>query len=200
MAIHQYILIFYVLIYILFHLPFDILMLIKKKSAKYPNAPFESFFEGFFFVVPSLGFWFYLFIAPLYSLIKKQNIFNFEYFPDRIILWLRIFGAILLSVGLLIACLGRIGRNFYLARETPILATNWGHVIVRHPEYFMYITGFIGLPLLTLQIFLLPLLFGIWGYIRTIKHEEDLLIQTFGLEYQEYMKKVGALFPKFRKN
>ena len=59
----NYVLISYLIIYLLFHLPFDIIMLIKKDHAKYPNSPFESFFEGFFLVVPSLGFWFYLFGA-----------------------------------------------------------------------------------------------------------------------------------------
>lgn len=107
-------------------------------------------------------------------------------------------GLVLLSVGLLIECLGRIGRGAYLARNESKLATNWGHSIVRHPSYFMYITGFIGLPLASLSPYLLILLIGIPGYILTTIHEEKVLKEAFGEKFTKYKKKVGMLFPKIK--
>ena len=119
--------------------------------------------------------------------------------PPSIQFPLVISGIIITSIGLIVGCLGRIGRGAYLRKDEATLATNWGHAIVRHPEYFMYITGFIGLPLVALSPYLLILLIGIPGYVITAKNEEEVLIEAFGEGYLDYIKKVGRFFPKLRK-
>jgi len=193
----------YLITYLLFHLPFDITMLIKKKDVKYPSPPFENFLQGFLVVVPSIILWFIITIAPILSLISQINLILFDY--DDIILpivplLIRFVGALILSIGLIVECLGRISRGTYLANEKPILSTTLGHAIVRHPSYFLYITGFIGLPLITLNPYLLLLLFGIKGYVSLTDSEEKALIEYFGTSYEIYMLKVGKLFPKIKKN
>jgi len=64
-------------------------------------------------------------------------------------------------------------------------------MILRHPSYSHYITGFIGIPLITFNPILLLLLFGIYGYLSVTTTEEEALIAHFGQEYIEYMEKVG---------
>lgn len=100
--------------------------------------------------------------------------------------------------GLIISCLGRIGRGLYLAKDREVISMKWGHRIARYPEYLFYITGFLGLPLITLNPLLLILTFGVIGYISFTNTEEEALIAHFGEEYITYMKKVGKLFPKIK--
>ncbi|MHA1345291.1 MAG: methyltransferase family protein [Candidatus Heimdallarchaeaceae archaeon] len=102
-------------------------------------------------------------------------------------------------LGLIVGCLGRIDRGVYLSKDEPVLATKLGHAIVRHPSYFLYITGFIGLPLASFSPYLLLLLFGIPGYLITIKYEEEGLLEFFGEEYIEYCENVGKIIPKIRR-
>ena len=85
-----------------------------------------------------------------------------------------------------------------MARDERKLATSLGHAVVRHPEYFMYVICFVSLFLVTLSPYLLPLLLGIPGYISISIKEEKTLLQHFENEYEEYMKKVGRFFPKFK--
>jgi len=176
----------------------DVYMLLKRNSPPYPNPSFSSFFVGFSVVVPTLFFWFYLFFAPIFFLAKGLNLYRFS-FSYPIELSLMIIGIALMSIGLVIACLGRIARGAYLAKNEKKLIISLGHAIVRHPEYFMYIISFFALPLITLSPYTLILLIGIPGYIALTKIEEKALLAAFGDEYKKYMKRVGRFFPKFSK-
>ena len=105
----------------------------------------------------------------------------------------------IIFLGSIVGCLGRISRGVYLSKDEPELATKWGHAIVRHPSYFLYITGFVGLPLVTFSPYLLILLFGIPGYLITIKYEEEGLLEFFDEKFIEYRENVGKIIPKIRK-
>ncbi|MBY9000768.1 MAG: hypothetical protein KGD64_07645 [Candidatus Heimdallarchaeota archaeon] len=107
-------------------------------------------------------------------------------------------GSIFMFLGLVVGCLGRISRGIYLSKNGPKLATKWGHAIVRHPSYFLYITGFVGLPLVAFSPYLLILIFGVPGYLITIKHEEEGLLDYFDEEYIEYCENVGKIIPKIK--
>ena len=189
----------YVLVYVVFHIPFDLSMLIKKGKASYPTPSFESTLEGLSVVLSSCLFWLYLIASPIIVLSSGKNIFVLDNIPEKIQLPFVIVGIIFMSVGLIIGCLGRIGRGTYLARDKPKLATNWGHAIVRHPSYFLYITGFLGIPFAAFSPYLFILYLGIPGYLITTKLEEDVLIEAFGDEYKKYQEKVGRLFFKIKK-
>jgi protein-S-isoprenylcysteine O-methyltransferase Ste14 len=189
----------FILIYGLVHLPLDLLMLVKKTNIHYPNPKFRNTWIGFFFIVPSLAFWFYLIIMPIISLVTARNFYTIIPIPTLIQDTLRIIGCMSLNIGLFVACLGRIGRGLYLTKTEPKLATNWGHSIVRHPSYFMYILSFVALPLLTLDPLTFWLWIGIFAYNIVAKDEETALLAHFGSEYEDYMLRVGRFFPKFKK-
>ena len=189
----------YLATYVLIHFPFDIIMLAKKGKASYPTPNFKSTLESLSVVVSSVLFWFYLVFSPAVVLASGKNIFALETVPEKIQLPFVIIGIIIMSVGLIIGCLGRIGRGIYLARDEAKLSINWGHAIVRHPSYFLYITGFIGIPFAAFSPYLFILYLGIPGYIITAKSEEEVLIETFGEEYINYQEKVGKLFIKIRR-
>lgn len=185
-------------VYFLTHIPLDIYMLIKKGKVSYPSTSFGSFLEGASVFLSTVFFWLYIIIAPILYF-TKGILFLTVYFLPVVQFILVIVGMFLMTIGSIIASLGRIGRGAYLAKDKPKLATKWGHAIVRHPEYFMYIVGFVGLPLVALSPYLLILVLGIPGYIIAAKIEERVLIDEFGEEYENYMKRVGRFFPKIKK-
>ncbi|MBD3193967.1 MAG: hypothetical protein GF317_02860 [Candidatus Lokiarchaeota archaeon] len=200
-AIVSWILWIYLGIYVLFHIPIDILMLIRRKEAEYPNPDFKNNIQAVLFILPSFIFWLYLLGAPIlffYYGISFYGHLIYLLFHSFLSWFLQICGLLIMSFGLIISCLGRIGRGLYLAKNKEEISMKWGHRIVRHPEYLFYITGFLGLPLLTLNPILLILISGIIGYISFTDTEEKALINHFGKEYKSYMKKVGKLFPKIK--
>ena len=185
-------------VYFITHIPIDIYMLIKKGKVSYPSTSFNSILEGISVFFSTVLFWLYIIIAPILYL-TKDILFLTVQIPSIVQLISVIFGMILMAIGLIIASLGRIGRGAYLAKDEPKLATKWGHAIVRHPEYFMYIVSFVGLPFVALSPYLLVLLLGIPGYIIAAIIEEKVLTKEFGEEYKNYVQKVGRFLPKIRK-
>ncbi|MHA1519822.1 MAG: methyltransferase family protein [Promethearchaeota archaeon] len=194
--------------YILSHAPLDLIMLCRKKLARYPSPNFPKIHDAFFYTIASYLFLLYIYIAPLIAYSKGVDIYSTIALPSplsyslsySILLalsnFIRIIGMVIMAVGVFLAILGRFGRGLYLNHENPRLTTTWGHRIIRHPEYFMYITGFIGLPLLTLNYWLIILVVGILPYYRIAKYEENGLIVLFGEEFIDYQQKVGMFFPK----
>jgi protein-S-isoprenylcysteine O-methyltransferase Ste14 len=173
-------------------------MLIKKGKAKYPRPSFNSVLESISVFFSTLFFWGYLILSPILSR-TEEMLFLTDYLTFELQLALVSIGMLLMTYGIIIASLGRIGRGVYLSKNEPHLATNWGHAIVRHPEYTMYIVCFIGLPFVSLSPYLLIFLLGIPGYIITTRKEEEELIEEFGDEYKLYMQKVGRFFPRRKK-
>jgi protein-S-isoprenylcysteine O-methyltransferase Ste14 len=84
-------------------------------------------------------------------------------------------------------------------REQHTLVTEGIYRRVRHPMYLSlwllvlaqamilpnYVAGFSGL---------LP--FGILYFLR-VRNEEAMMVEHFGAQYEQYMKRTGRLFPKF---
>jgi len=195
--------IFYMLLYLIVHLPFDISMIFKRGGANYPSPPFKNALQGICFVIPSILFWGYITIIPLVSIFLHADLYSLpilNFIPLVVKLTSQLIGLIIASIGLIIDVLGRIGRGTYLKNSKPVLSTTWGHAIVRHPSYFHYITGFVSLPLITFNPILLILLIGIYGYLSVINTEEHALIEYFGEDYIKYRDKVGKIFPKIRKS
>lgn len=119
-------------------------------------------------------------------------------FPD----WTRWFG-----IGLGLLCVAGIYWLFSSIGSgiTPVSATRKEHKLstngiyrwVRHPLYSIGSTFIISFGLIS-DIWLI-ILFGILAFIamavRTPKEEANL-IEKFGDEYREYMKRTGRFFPK----
>jgi len=83
-------------------------------------------------------------------------------------------------------------------REKHELITRGIYGYIRHPMYASQWLWVIAQPLL-LQNWLagwLDLFVFILFYTLRVRAEEKLMIDTFGDQYRDYMKKVGAVFPK----
>ncbi|NIQ07584.1 MAG: isoprenylcysteine carboxylmethyltransferase family protein, partial [Candidatus Korarchaeota archaeon] len=67
---------------------------------------------------------------------------------------------------------------------------------IRHPSYLGYFLMFFGIfALWPNGLTLIPLV-AVPGYYSLTFVEEKLLIQRFGEEYLEYMRKTGRFLPK----
>ena len=85
-------------------------------------------------------------------------------------------------------------------QENHKLITTGPYRRVRHPMYlgiFVYTIGlcFISIDVLVILFFV----FSIWINYRRIPSEEQMMIDQFGEEYIEYMKRTGKLIPSMRR-
>jgi protein-S-isoprenylcysteine O-methyltransferase Ste14 len=86
-------------------------------------------------------------------------------------------------------------------REDHKLITTGPYRYVRHPMYLGVFTYTIGLMMISLDVLVILLFaFTIWVNYRRIPREEQMLIQEFGDEYLEYIKRSGRLLPKLRRD
>ena len=127
------------------------------------------------------------------SFILKYSTFLAVYIP----LYVRIpLGVIVLGIALYFAKEGH-DVVFGEVREQPEIIRKGVFGRVRHPLYFAAILLYMGLILFTCSI----LSFMIWVVIILFynfiaKHEEGLLLDKFGTDYQDYMKQVPRWIPK----
>lgn len=92
---------------------------------------------------------------------------------------------------------------FAEVREKPIVIRNGVFSIVRHPIYLGAILFYLSL----LAVFFSTVAFFVWViiilfYIYLCKHEEKLLIEKFGSDYEQYKLETPMLLPRLirRKN
>lgn len=86
-------------------------------------------------------------------------------------------------------------------QEDHKLITTGPYKRVRHPMYLGIFVYTIGLCIISLDILvMLFFVFTIWVNYRRIPSEEQMMIERFGDEYLEYMKRTGRLFPSIRSN
>jgi protein-S-isoprenylcysteine O-methyltransferase Ste14 len=86
-------------------------------------------------------------------------------------------------------------------QEDHKLITTGPYRYVRHPMYLGIFTYTMGLMMISLDaLVILFFAFTIWVNYRRIPREEQMLIQKFGDEYLEYMKRSGRLLPRFRRD
>ena len=114
-----------------------------------------------------------------------------------------LFVKIPLSVVILFSAgyLARAGLNtvFGEIREDPSVVRKGVFGIVRHPIYLGAILFYLGLLVLTFSIIALVIWILIIAFHYFIaKHEERLLLEKFGNEYEEYKKEVPMLVPRIR--
>jgi protein-S-isoprenylcysteine O-methyltransferase Ste14 len=107
------------------------------------------------------------------------------------------------SVGIAVAAVRTLGKEWSLTArvvEGHRLVQTGPYRLVRHPIY----TGMLGMLLATGFAIGNPYTFGIsWllfgiGTIIRIKYEERLLRETFGTEFDEYVRRVPAILPTVR--
>ncbi|MHA2407870.1 MAG: isoprenylcysteine carboxylmethyltransferase family protein [Candidatus Ranarchaeia archaeon] len=116
--------------------------------------------------------------------------------------WVHWLGALLSisSIPLMMWVHRTLGQQYSYALETKDeqkLVTAGPYKRVRHPLYSAHNLFNLGTIFLTANI---PLIFfAIIGipltYVR-MKDEERMMVEKFGSEYEQYMKKTGRIFPK----
>lgn len=78
------------------------------------------------------------------------------------------------------------------------LITSGPYARIRHPLYAGMCGWFVSLSLLTANwIFVGACLLTLFGLFYRIPMEEKMMIEAFGDEYKDYMKRTGRFFPKF---
>lgn len=83
-------------------------------------------------------------------------------------------------------------------REKHELVTRGIYGVIRHPMYASQWLWVIAQPLLLQNWIagLLNLLVFITFYFLRVKAEEQMMIDSFGAQYQDYMKRTGRVLPK----
>jgi protein-S-isoprenylcysteine O-methyltransferase Ste14 len=191
-------------IYLLIHIPLDILTLKEKtenkqqEGKKYPPWEENKNASKIIAIFTSLLFWLFFLGWPIIHLFNIDNwflkcSFNIPYLGFTF----QIIGLILITAATIIACVGRISRGTKaISWGVPTsLVKSLGFRIVRHPLYASYCYYFLGIPLAMQNYILLVLILGIFGYYTTTKYEEKILVKEFGEEYKKYQAEVGMLIP-----
>ena len=89
------------------------------------------------------------------------------------------------------ACL-QIKESHMLIKEGP-------YSRVRHPMYTVLSSFSFGVSLVTANFLMIGLaILVLFCFPFVAKKEEQMLLDTFGDEYAEYMEQTGGFFPKFR--
>jgi len=98
-----------------------------------------------------------------------------------------------------IASLGRMWCSLYIAGyKNNTLVTQGPYSLCRNPLYFFSMIGLVGIGCAT-ETFTFPIVFLICFsiyYPLVIASEEKRLWQLFGVEFDEYVKRIPAFFPK----
>ncbi len=117
--------------------------------------------------------------------------------------WLRWLGAVAIIIALplvywMFSSLGKNVTDTVVIRREHSLITKGPYHWVRHPMYSLSLLSIIGFSLLSANWFI-----GLTGIITLIllvfrtPIEEAKLIEKFGDEYLEYMKRTGRFLPRF---
>jgi protein-S-isoprenylcysteine O-methyltransferase Ste14 len=117
--------------------------------------------------------------------------------------WTGWFGVLLLAGAIFVfwrahADLGLNWSPSLEIRERHELITRGIYGVIRHPMYASQLLWVIAQPLL-LQNWIagfLNLLVFIPFYFLRVKAEEQMMLDSFGAQYQEYMKTTGRVLPK----
>jgi protein-S-isoprenylcysteine O-methyltransferase Ste14 len=140
-------------------------------------------------------------ILPLFYIFSSWFDFADFFLPD----WLRWIGVVLFAgAAILLWKTHRdLGRNW-----TPTLGIREDHTLVtegifksiRHPMYAAHLLWALAQPLiLTNWIVGFAFLVTQILFLSRIKEEEQMMLDQFGDQYQEYMNNTGRFLPRLRK-
>lgn len=146
-----------------------------------------------------------VFAAPLYL-----ALFAYMVHPDWMAwssvplpFWLRWLAALvgLSMLPLLYRVMTSIGSNIsetFLTKQSHALVTHGPYRWVRHPLYLVATIAFISLSILAANWFMMAMAIIVLVAVSllVIPREEAELIQKFGTDYREYMRRTGKLAPR----
>jgi protein-S-isoprenylcysteine O-methyltransferase Ste14 len=140
-----------------------------------------------------------MFIIPLiYSVTNWLDFANYS-----LPVWMGWLGVFLLACALIVFALA----HYYLKsnwsptleiRQDHMLVTNGIYRYIRHPMYASQWLWVIAQMLLLQNWLAGPtnLIFFIPFYILRVQAEEKMMLDTFGDQYREYMRRVGGVIPR----
>jgi len=93
-----------------------------------------------------------------------------------------------------------VGTGHYLLEGQPLVASG-AYAAVRHPIYAGVFLIWFGLAAAYASgvVLLLTVFYVLPAYVLYIKGEEEMMLSRYGDEYRAYRRRVGALFPKIRR-
>ncbi|MHA2603445.1 MAG: isoprenylcysteine carboxylmethyltransferase family protein [Candidatus Thorarchaeota archaeon SMTZ1-83] len=155
--------------------------------------------EGWYIIITIAVSWYgNLIIAALYLLDPPWMLWSYLYLPAE----LRILGMVIALVLIPYTYwVGRVLADSYSdtlqIQEGQALITTGPYRRIRHPIYASAIY-FLGALVLVSDnfLFLIILILVIPGIYRRLKKEEGMMIEQFGDEYLDYMKRTGRIFPE----
>lgn len=127
-----------------------------------------------------------------------------EPFTFRLEAEVRLFGAIMYALGLLLVfwvhhTLGHNWSPLLEIRREHMLVTGGPYRFVRHPLYLAFFTLAIGQTLFTANwVVAAGVLLWTFFYLGRVGDEENMMLEFFGRQYQLYMERTGRLLPKLR--
>lgn len=137
-------------------------------------------------------------IVILYVINPLWLSLNFLMIPE-LVRWIGLF-FLLLSIPMAAWVHHTLGRAYSYALETKTeqtLITSGPFSRVRHPLYSAHNIFNLGKVILTLNIPLIILaILGVPLTYARMRDEERMMIEQFGSEYEEYVKRTGRIFPK----
>lgn len=140
----------------------------------------------------------FMLLPLLYVFSSRLDYFNWS-FP----LWVRIIGAIGFAFAVFMHNWSHIALGINWSptlelKKEQRLITNGPYKYIRHPMYTAFLLWVSFQPLLLPNwLVLLAGLFGIaMMYFGRVEKEEKMMLERFGKEYEDYMKKTGRLFPR----
>ncbi|MBN2228369.1 MAG: isoprenylcysteine carboxylmethyltransferase family protein [Candidatus Thorarchaeota archaeon] len=84
-------------------------------------------------------------------------------------------------------------------KESHLLITAGPYAHVRHPMYTILNLFSFGVSLVTANLFTIGfVILTIIPFPFVVQKEEKMLLETFGEEYSEYMKRTGRFFPRVK--
>ena len=155
------------------------------------------------FILGTIGTWIVLIYIIVY--IFFPNIVDFT-LPIPIVqnIYIEIVGTLLIIIGTTITTIAMfqlgISARVYIPNAKTNLITSRVYRFCRNPGYLGVYLSWVGIFLLILSfLYLIALCLFIVGMHFRILQEEQFLKDTFGVEYENYMKEVGRYFPKIRR-
>lgn len=115
--------------------------------------------------------------------------------------WVAVAGGVLVVAAIVhnVACQVTLGRSYsssLVTREDHRLVTRGMYRYVRHPIYFGVLCVVTGIALFTTSLLGLVVMWGVIPFfLRRIRLEEQMLLEEYGSEYEDYRKRTKKLVP-----